>query len=582
MKIAAVTACLCLIGPSIFVTAFCTQTRPSDTPRQRPVDPESRTTATDRGNLGQPASGVRFAEVTPSGGIHFQHFDPVTDKQFISETIGSGAGWIDIDGDGHLDLVLINSAPMPNGKPPERQPINHVYRNRRDGSFEDVTGNAWGCPPGFGQGCAVGDSDNDGFDDLYVSYYLGANRLFHNNGDGTFRDLSAWSGTDCPLWSTSCAWGDLDGDGDLDLYVCNYLDMPLDKYPYCGDPRRKIRTVCSPVKFAAQPDTVYCNDGEGRFTDATEAWGFRVEPGRALGVVIADLDGDRLSDVYVANDRSPNLLFHNLGSGRFQEQGLLTGSALSADGMAQAGMGVDAGDVDGDGQLDLFVTNFFHEPNSLFRNDGSLAFREISARSGLGRPSFLRLGFGCGLFDADNDGHLDVFVANGHVDRNPEIHGFAEPYRQPAQLFLGNGHARFAECDARTAGEYFEQRHVGRAAAFADYDNDGRMDIAVNHNGESAALLRNESTGGHWLRVVLAGTATNRGGVGTRVTATAGGRRLVRELVGGRSYLSAHDPRLLIGLGTGKVVERLEIRWPNGKINTLADLPADQTIGVRE
>jgi hypothetical protein len=429
----------------------------------------------------------------------------------------------------------------------------------------------------------VGDFDNDGFDDLYISYYLGPNRLFHNHGDGTLEEVSARSGTDCPLWSTSCAWADLDGDADLDLYVCNYLDMPLDNYPYCGDPRHKIRTVCSPLKFDAQPDVVYRNDGDGQFTDASEAWGFRPETGRGLGVVIADLDDDGLPDVYVANDRSPNLLFRNLGGGRFQEQGLLSGSALSADGKALAGMGVDVGDVDGDGRIDLFVTNFFHEPNSLFRNEGDCTFREISARSGLGRPSFLSLGFGCALFDADNDGNLDVFVTNGHVDRNPELHGFAEPYRQPAQIFAGNGKGRFMEITAASAGPYFGERHVGRSAALADYDNDGDLDLAVNHNGEPAALLNNESTPtAHWLRLVLTGTRSNRNAVGTRLRFTMGDRIQTHQVVAGRSYLAAHDLRPLVGLGTNGRIHQLELRWPSGKTQLLDELNANQSIVVRE
>ncbi len=547
----------------------------------------------------QPAARARFAEVARQRGVEFEHFDPVTDRQYISETIGSGAGWIDFDADGHLDLVLLNSAPMPGGKKPDRSPLNAIFRNRGDGSFDDACDRAWQSGPGFGQGCAVGDFDNDGFDDLFLSYYLDPNRLYLNNGDGTLSEIGQRAATtgiaeDKPAtdkWSSSSAFGDLDGDGDVDLYVCNYVSMPLgDDYPFCGDKRRNIRTVCSPAKFPGQPDDVVENVGDGTFRDASEAWGFgqragdrgQESDGRGLGVVIADLDEDGLPDVYVANDLSPNLLYRNLGGGRFREEGLLAGCALSADGKAQAGMGVDVGDVDGDGRPDIFVTNYFREPNSLFHNSGRGQFREISARSGLGRPSFLKLGFGCGFFDADNDGHLDVFVANGHIDRNPEAHGTPEPYRQPAQLFLGNGQARFQGITDASAGSYLQEPHVGRAAAFADFDNDGRMDLAVNHNGEPAALLRNESPGGHWLRIMLVGSASNRGGVGTRVTAAAGDRRHMYQLAGGRSYLSAHDPRLLIGLGTEKVVERLEIRWPNGKIKMLTDLPADQTIVVRE
>jgi hypothetical protein len=526
-------------------------------------------------------AAVRFTEVARASGVDFHHFDPVTDKQFISETIGSGAGWIDFDGDGWQDLMLINSTPMPGSGPaPDSSPRSRVFRNRGGTRFDDVTDRVWNCPTGFGQGCAVGDFDNDGFDDVYVSYYLGANRLFHNQGDGTFQEIAA--GTDCPLWSTSCAWADLDGDGDLDLYVCNYLDMPLDDYPFCGDKRRNIRTVCSPVKFPGQSDVVYANRGDGTFEDVSEAWGFRPEESRSLGVVVADLDDDGLPDVFVANDMSPNLLYCNRGGGRFEEVGLASGSAVSADGKAQAGMGIDAADIDGDGRPDLFVTNFFREPNSLFHNRGKLQFNEISARSGLGRPSYWKLGFGCGFFDADNDGHLDVFVANGHIDRNPEAHGFPEPYRQPAQLFIGNGQARFTERTGSDAGAYFQERHVGRAAAFGDFNNDGRTDIAVNHNGEPAALLRNDSTGGHWLRIVLTGTASNRSAIGAQLKITCGGRTSTHQVVGGRSYLSAHDLRPLIGIGTAEAADHIEIRWPSGRSRSLLDLAADQVTLIRE
>ena len=567
---------------SLVVPTLALATRLSRDPRPLGDDAERQVKRIDTGRESGPAA-VRFDDVARSSGISFEHFDPVTEKQYISETIGSGAGWIDMDGDGYLDLVLLNSAAMPGATAPATPPLNQFYRNTRDGKFEDVSKSVWDCPPGFGQGCAVGDFDNDGFDDLYISYYMGANRLYRNQGDGTFEEIAARAGTDCPLWSTSCAWADLDGDGDLDLYVCNYLEMPLDTYPYCGDPRRGIRTVCSPVKFEAQPDVVYRNDGDGLFEDVSEAWGFRPETGRGLGVVIADLDDDGLPDVYVANDRSPNHLFRNLGGGQFREQGLLSGSALSADGKALAGMGVDAGDVDGDGRLDLFVTNFFHEPNTLYRNDGGLMFREISTRSGLGRPSFSKLGFGCCLFDADNDGNLDVFVANGHVDRNPELRGFPEPYRQQAQLFLGNGKGRFAEVTDPAAGAYFGERHVGRAAAVADYDNDGDLDIVVNHNGEPAALLRNNSSGlGHWLRLELVGSVSNRNCIGSRIRYVAGGRTYTCEMMGGRSYLSAHDRRAILGFGSGPRLERLEIRWPNGKIEQIVVPDSEQSLTVHE
>jgi hypothetical protein len=505
----------------------------------------------------------------------------VTENQYVTETIGSGAGWIDFDGDGYLDLLLINSAPMPGAAPPDSSPLNALYRNRSGESFDDLGDRPCCWAPGFGQGIAVGDWDNDGFDDVYLTFYREPNRSLQNHGDGTFTIVT--HPADPTTWSTSCAFGDLDGDGDLDLYVCHYLDMPIEGYPFCGDKKRNIRTVCSPSKFPGQADAVYRNDGDGTWTDASEAWGFRPEDGRGLGVVIADLDEDGLPDVFVANDLSPNLLYRNLGGGRFSEQGLLSGCALSADGRPQAGMGVDAGDIDGDGRLDIFVTNFFREPNSLYHNLGGGLFREISGRSGLGRPSYLKLGFGCGFLDADNDGRLDVFVSNGHIDRNPEAHGSPEPYRQVAQLFMGDGRGRFAEASVASAGPYFAEPHVGRAAAFGDYDNDGRMDIAVNHNGEPCALLHNESPMvPDWVRIRLVGTTDNRTAIGTRVLLEVGGARQVVQLMGGRSYLSAHDPRLLIAAGERIRDARLEIRWPSGRIEAIEGLTAGTTMTIRE
>jgi hypothetical protein len=526
----------------------------------------------------------QFTEVARTSGVEFEHFDPLTDRQYISETIGSGGGWVDFDGDGRLDLVLLNSAAMPGAeRRPERPPANRFFRNRGSGPFENVSAVVWSCAPGFAQGGAAGDYDNDGFDDLYLTYYLGPNRLYHNNGDGTFDDGTELAGTGCPLWSTSCAWGDLDGDGALDLYVCNYLDMPIADYPYCGDKRRNIRTVCSPGRFPAQSDVVYRNAGDGTFRDATKDWGFLADDGRGLGVILVDLDDDGRADVYVANDLSANLVYRNLGGGRFQEQGLLSGAALGPDGQAQAGMGVDAADVNGDSRPDLFVTNFFRETNSLYRNDGRLQFQEIATPSGLGRPSYLRLGFGCLLFDADNDGSIDVFVANGHIDRNPERAGFPEPYAQPAEFFRGDGRGRFAEITDPRLGAYFQQRHVGRGAALADYDNDGDADIAVNHNGESAALLRNDSAGaGNWLRLRLRGTVDNRNAIGTRIVAQLGNQSVRLDVAGGRSYLSTHDLRPLLGLGKHQKVDQLTVHWPSGRTQVLNDLPSGRTIEVRE
>jgi hypothetical protein len=515
-----------------------------------------------------------FEDVTRAAGIDFVHFDPQTERHYIQETMGSGLGWIDYDNDGWLDLFCVQDGPIKPGSGP--LPTSKLYRNNGDGTFTDVTEKVGLARAGFGMGCAVGDFDNDGYDDLVVTY-LGGVVLFHNEPDGKggrhFVDVTARAGIKDPHWATSCAWGDLDGDGFLDLYVCNYCEVDLEKYPRCVTDRGAFYT-CQPFHFPAVTHQLYRNNGDGTFTDVSEASGIaRVPPAPGLGVIVTDVDGDGRMDVYVANDLKPAYLFHNQGGGRFEERALFSGCGLGPAGRPVAGMGVEAGDLDGSGRPSLFVTNFQNEPNVVYRNRGNLLFTDWTTPSGLGPPSISRLGFGCVLVDVDLDGRLDFAVANGHVNRNSqELYGAL--FAQEAQLFLGTASGRFRDVSSQ-AGTYFQTRVVGRGLAWADFDNDGLPDLAFSHNGGPISLLRNRTaTANAWLRLELIGDGirSNRNAIGARIEVEAGGGKQVRFLNGGGSYLSASDRRLLIGLGSADRAARVIVTWPSGRVQTFTDL----------
>jgi hypothetical protein len=518
-------------------------------------------------------------DATPASGIDFRHFDSATSMHFIQETMGSGVGWIDYDNDGWPDLFCVQDGPVrpdPAAGPP---PTSKLYRNNGDGTFTDVTARVGLDRAGYGMGCAVGDFDNDGFDDLVVTYFGGL-VLYHNEPDGQggrhFVDVTARAGLSDPHFATSCAWGDVDGDGLLDLYVCNYVEVDIDHYTPCVNQDLGQRYICPPTVFPTVTHRLFHNEGNGTFSDWSTRSGIAAAPpAPGLGVVTADLDGDGRLDIYVANDMKPAFLFHNLGGGRFEEVGLLRGCALMPNGRFMAGMGVAVGDVDGSGRPSLFVTNFQSEPNMLFLNKGDLFFQEWSYPSGLGAPSVTRLAFGTVFCDFDLNGALDVAVANGHVVRNSEAIYHA-PFAQEAQLFVGDGKGRFRDV-SRQAGEYFRRRLVGRGLAWADYDNDGLPDLAYSHNGGPLVLLRNATaTGNHWVRLELVGDGkkSNRNAVGARVEVEAGGTRQVRFIHGGGSYLSASERRQVIGLGAAESAERVSVVWPSGAKQEFTNLAA--------
>ncbi len=533
-------------------------------PQPRPVDP--------------PVEGSTFFEdVAAKAGLTFRHFDPATPQHLIPETMGSGLGWIDYDADGWPDLFCVQDGPLPPAVDPGQ--THKLYRNNRDGTFTDVTEAVGLNASGFGVGCAVGDYDNDGFDDLVVTY-LGGVRLFHNEpapgapGGRRFAEVAERAGLSDPHYGTSCAWADLDGDGFLDLYVCNYVEVDPAKPVTCKHADKGVYYQCSPTAFPYTTHRLYRNNRNGTFADVTHESGLgALPPAPGLGVIVLDLDGDGKPDIYVANDMNPAYLLRNLGGMRFEEVGRRAGCALGPGGARIAGMGVEAADLDGSGRPSLFVTNFQSSPNVLFVNRGKLLFDELSYPSGLGGPSLSRLKFGTCALDVDLDGNLDLAVANGHVQRvAKEV--FGVPYAQDAQLFLGDGRGKFRDGSA-AAGSGFSKPRVGRGLAQADFDGDGRPDLAMSGVGEQVALFRNRhETTNKWLALDLVGngTTSNRSAIGARVEIVTGGRTLVRFVPGGGSYLSASDRRLVVGLGATGAVERVTVSWPDGQRQEFRDL----------
>jgi len=510
-----------------------------------------------------------FEDIAAASGITFRHFDSTTPKHYIQETMGSGIAWIDYDNDGWPDLFCVQAGPIESASADGPAPSNRLYRNNGDGTFTDVTEAVGLIRGGFGMGCAVGDFDNDGYDDLAVTYFGGV-ILYHNRPDGhggrRFEDVTARAGLRDPHWATSCAWGDLDGDGLLDLYVCNYVELDVANYRPCRHTQTNGFYTCPPTVFSYTTHRLYRNNGDGTFADISTSAGIAaVPPAPGLAVALVDLDDDGRLDIYAANDMKPAYLFHNQGGGRFVEKGVFAGCGLDQQGRFLAGMGIAVGDYEGSGRPSLFVTNYQAEPDILFRNKGNLLFQDWSYPSGLGPATRDRLSFGTVALDADLDGHLDLAIANGHIDRDsPAL--FNAPYAQKQQLFLGDGAGHFRDVSSQ-AGAYFRQDHVGRGMAWADYDNDGLPDLAVSHVGGSLALLRNRTrTSNHWIRLELVGDGrkSNRNAIGARVDVESGGVTQVHFLVGGGSYLSASERRLLIGLGTAETVDRVTVRWPSG------------------
>ena len=506
-----------------------------------------------------PPAFVSFTDATAASGLAFRHVNAATGQKYMQETLGSGVCVFDYDGDGRQDVYFVQSAALP-GYQATTKPRAALFRNLGGGRFEETTSSAGVADEDhLGMGCVAGDLDGDADRDLYVTGY-GRNVLFRNNGGGTFSDVTRSSGAVGGLWSASATLFDADGDGDLDLYVTNYVDYDMHDNLYCGENRPGYRTVCHPKNFDSQPDALYRNRGDGTFENIADRAGVADRTGKGLGVVAGDIDDDGDQDLYVANDDTPNFLLLNQGDGTFDEVGELAGVALSEEGVPQAGMGTDMADFDGDGRLDLFVTNLSEEMNELYRNEGDGTFSNATFSSGVGPPSLPLLGFGTFFFDADQDGDLDLFVANGHIIDNIALYSDTVTFEQPPLLFRNLSRGTF---DLPKAEGPLLKHYVARGAVPFDCDDDGDEDIVMTQNDRPALLLRNDGPSrGHWLTLILAGRHPNRDAVGARVTLVAADRRQVRVARTASSYLSQGDRRIHFGLGPTAAIDKVIVRWP--------------------
>ncbi len=529
----------------------------------------------------------RFADDAEAAGLRFVFDNGRSPLRQTPETTAGGVALLDFDGDGRLDVFLVQGGPFP-PRPEAPNTGDRLFRNKGDGTFEDATERSGiaRMPRGFGHGVAVGDVDNDGHPDLFVTRWR-AYALYRNRGDGTFEDATDRYGLGGDRdWPTSAAFADLDNDGDLDLYVCHYMKWDADHPMLCkkttasadhepSDPGQAYN-YCPPRLFASQPDHLFRNDG-GRFVDATAEAGIVDKDGRGLGVVAADVDDDGLVDLFVANDTTANYLWHNLGGLKFEEAGLPDGVSCNADGAFQAGMGTACGDLDGDGRPDLLVTNFYGESTTFFRNLGGGLFADQTAAVGLAGPSHYLLGFGIVLFDANDDGRPDLATANGHVnDERPD-----SPYAMPALLMVGGEGGRLADV-TRDAGAPWTVPRVARGLVAGDLDGDGRLDLLVVAQQDPLVYLHNETKGGRSLVLQLEGTRSNRDAVGAVATATVGGKTLRAWRTGGGSFQSASDPRLHFGLGDATRADKVEVRWPSGRVDTHTGLDAGRAYRLRE
>jgi hypothetical protein len=524
--------------------------------------------------LAQPVAG--FVEVTDQAGLEFTHVNGASAQKHIAETMGSGALFFDIDNDGWLDLFLVDG-----GSVADRAVAQHarhrLYRNRGAGQFEDVTLASGVRHREYGMGACAADYDNDDRVDLFITN-VGPDVLYHNDGHGTFTDVTRHAGVGSSLLGASCGFADIDNDGDVDLFVANYVQPDPGKI--CGDSR--ARAYCRPDVYSGVASAMYRNNGDGTFTDVTKEAGLERSDGKALGVVFTDYDRDGWIDLFVANDLTRNFLFHNEGKGVFREVGLPAGVAVASDGRVRAGMGTDVGDYDGDGKLDLVVTNFESETHSLFRNLGAGLFADGTFESGLGPATLPFLGFGVAFLDHDNDSDLDLVIANGHVLDNTSLFKSKSRYAQRNLLLRNEGHGRFAEV-GRQSGPGFALEKVSRSVVTGDIDNDGDLDLLISNNGQSADLLRNDAPGpGNALRVRLRGRQSNRDGIGATLVATVGTRQFVREVRAGSSYLGQNDVRVHFGLGRATAADRLEIRWPSGRVDVLKAVASQQDVIVAE
>lgn len=523
-------------------------------------------------------SPVHFRDITQRAGIRFVHNNGAFGKKYLPEAMGPGVAFIDYDNDGYPDIFLVNGMDWPGHVRQNTTP--RLYHNNHDGTFSDVTHKAGLDIPIYGLGVAVGDYDNDGYDDLFLTA-LGQSRLFHNNGNGTFTEVTAKAGLGgIREFSTSAAWVDYDRDGALDLVAGNYVQWAPENDLYCTLDG-KAKSYCTPESYKGASVRLWHNRGNGTFEDVTLKAGLADPTSKTLGVAVMDFDNDGRPDLFFANDTQPNKLYHNNGNGTFSERGILAGVAFSEDGVARAGMGVDAADYDRSGHASILVSNFSNQMLGLYHNEGQGLFVDEAPRSDVGRASLLTLGFACFFFDYDLDGWPDVFVADGHIDEAIERVQSAVGYAEPPHLFRNLGKGKFAEVTA-AMGQTFAAPRVARGAAYADIDNDGRLDLLISTNGGAVVLFHNEGGSNSSLRVKLAGRKSNRDGLGAAVRLVSADGAQTAVLCGGSSYLSSKELVLTFGLGRQTKAEAVEIRWPSGQIDRLTNVPVGQTITVTE
>jgi hypothetical protein len=530
----------------------------------------------------QAAISVKYTDIRKTAGITFKQDSTQTDEKYYLETMGTGVGWIDYDQDGLMDLYFVQAGATDIYKPPA--PLRSaLYRNNGDGTFTDVTEKAGvGGEGHYGQGVTVGDFDNDGYPDLYVTGY-GRAILYHNNGNGTFTDVTAKAGVaDEGNWSTSAGWFDYDKDGYLDLVVTNYIEWGPQNNLWCGERRPGYRSYCNPNNYKGQKTKLYHNNRDGTFTDVSDKSGVSKPESKGMGVVLADFNGDGWTDIAIANDTWPNFLFLNNHDGTFKDVSLISGLAASEDGKYEAGMGIDAADVDGDGLLDVYVTHLDFELNRLYHNNGDETFTDVTYKSGIGNKGVLLSGVAAKFIDYDNDGWMDILQLNGAMLDNVNLYHGEISYKEPLLMFRNLGRGRF-EKTSESLGPDFMQPIAGRGLATADFDNDGDIDIATNNRGDYPELLRNDGgNANHWLEVLLIGTQSNRDGIGAVLKLTSEGFAHVEQAEGGTSYMSASDPRIHFGLGRRTKIDSLVITWPSGRVDKLTDVAVDKIIAVKE
>jgi hypothetical protein len=527
----------------------------------------------------------RFSDVTSAVGTHFQHIASHTSKKYLIETMGSGVALFDYDNDGRLDIFAVNGAKLTDPTPKGTVPLkagpehwNRLFHQRQDGNFEDVTEKAGLQGVGYGMGVAVGDYDNDGYEDLYVTGY-GGNKLYHNKGDGTFADVTAQAGVGGGGWSTSAAWVDLDNDGLLDLIVLRYMQWDFFDL-WCGERKEGFRAYCPPDSFRPISPLVYHNDGNGHFTEVSQKLGLSKE-GKGLGIAIADYDQDGHIDLFFANDSMPEFLYHNNGNGTFEEVGLSSGVAVDGEGRSFAGMGVEFTDYNNDGHPDLVITDLANQMYALYRNNGDGTFTYESHPSKLAQMSFAHSGWGVRFLDYDNDGWKDLMIAQGHDLDNIELTFPNLHYREPMLLARNTG-KNFLDVSAE-AGAVFQQPWVGRGLATGDIDNDGRVDAVVTTNDGPMHVLHNDTiTPNHWLTLRLVGHKSNRDAIGAVVKLTSEHSAQFATVTTAGSYLSSSDKRLYFGLGQDAVAKSIEIHWPSGIRQTIQNVRGNQILNVDE